>query len=242
VTMRRHSAIKHKHLMLTFTGAFIVFTTFVFKEGFREHLKDLVDSISGAENIFFIRKESSRIPVYLAIVDLRITRITDKLDKKIGPSAAPSTLQLSAVNDLVHVTADSLDVSMNNLRRLVERLPKSTEIVSQILEVEKEVSALRAEARTIQDSVGRSLGWDADIAAQVSLPVEGGLFYGKALQTSQRVQALEEKAIEMAEQLRIRNERWYTVCSWASYGLYALGWTLGLVGRFYRVEGITEAD
>jgi hypothetical protein len=53
--LRKHNRI------LTFVGALVVFLTFVIKEGLREHLKDLVEALGSAQNIFRIRNENAEM-------------------------------------------------------------------------------------------------------------------------------------------------------------------------------------
>lgn len=42
---------------MKFVGALIVFVTFVFKEGFRERLKELEDSLEAADSMFIVRRD-----------------------------------------------------------------------------------------------------------------------------------------------------------------------------------------
>jgi|HubBroStandDraft_6_1064221.scaffolds.fasta_scaffold1225666_2 hypothetical protein len=50
---------KHSRL-LTFIGALIVFTTFIVKEGMREHLKSVGDSLEIGDYMFALREDNAR--------------------------------------------------------------------------------------------------------------------------------------------------------------------------------------
>lgn len=53
----------HKHdRLLSTLGALIIFFTFLAREGFRDELKELVDSIDAAQSVFLIRSDNLDIP------------------------------------------------------------------------------------------------------------------------------------------------------------------------------------
>jgi hypothetical protein len=47
--------VRNHNRLLTFIGAFIVFTTFIVKEAVRDNLKEYTDSIKIAQNMFILR-------------------------------------------------------------------------------------------------------------------------------------------------------------------------------------------
>jgi hypothetical protein len=53
------SWLKRHGRLLSLVGALVVFVTFVAKEGIREHMKEVTDSIQGAENVFLAQTGSS---------------------------------------------------------------------------------------------------------------------------------------------------------------------------------------
>jgi hypothetical protein len=58
--------------VLTFLGAVIVFSTFIVKEGMREHLKDLSDSINAAQSEYLIRSDTTQANGMLHDILLRL--------------------------------------------------------------------------------------------------------------------------------------------------------------------------
>jgi len=60
------SWLKRHSRLLSLVGALVVFVTFVAKEGIREHMKEVTDSIEGAENVFLAQTGSSIDSIALA--------------------------------------------------------------------------------------------------------------------------------------------------------------------------------
>ena len=56
----RNYVSRHSRLLI-FVGVFIVFVTFLVKEGLRERLKDLVDSVDTAQSVFVAERENQQI-------------------------------------------------------------------------------------------------------------------------------------------------------------------------------------
>jgi hypothetical protein len=61
----RNYVSRHSRLLI-FVGALIVFVTFLVKEGLRERLKDLVDSIDTAQSVFVAERENQQMSQRLA--------------------------------------------------------------------------------------------------------------------------------------------------------------------------------
>jgi hypothetical protein len=125
----------HKHnRLLTFTGALIVFVTFLVKEGKRESLRDLGDSVDAAESVFVIRHDSLSTPVQLASVEDKINHIL--LASHPDPKEQfillfPSPWRQREGNAMAARISRVLD----NASRLFEKLPHRSESIGKRLHV-----------------------------------------------------------------------------------------------------------
>jgi hypothetical protein len=66
------SSIRQHSRLATFTGALIVFLTFVVKEAYRDYLKDKIDSIANAESEFLLKMERIELILGFASVEEKI--------------------------------------------------------------------------------------------------------------------------------------------------------------------------
>jgi hypothetical protein len=66
-SMRQLKRFIHKYdRLLSVLGALIIFLTFLAREGFRDELKELVDSIDAAQSVFLIRSDNRDIAEQVA--------------------------------------------------------------------------------------------------------------------------------------------------------------------------------
>jgi hypothetical protein len=218
-----HSAKETKHRLrrffrrhnrsLTFVGALIVFATFVVKEGFRDHLKDLVNQIDNATSVFAIRQDTERTGLVLKTIEDEIAVGNTEARSK---RALHSTTDTGTVyRDLVRFREESplLASSLSNVGDLMEKSGK----VGYEGEL-WDLTALRSEIEIA------SLNLDATPSQMNDL-----ILRFERLQL--RASALEAQALASAYLAKDRNERLYSISNLVSYGLYVLGWGLGLCGR-----------
>jgi hypothetical protein len=107
--------MRNRNRLLTYVGAFIVFGTFVVKDGLREHLRDAAGSISAASNVFAIREDN--IETRLELADLK-KNLADKdaanrswSDVRVVQTKSQQMYySLGAVAYLIETTHDEEDV------------------------------------------------------------------------------------------------------------------------------------
>lgn len=82
---------------VSFVGAIIVFLTFVVKEGVRENLKELIASISSAEDTFATRGDTAKVELAVNLLANKFDASVYKLEKKLPKqnSADLNTILLS---------------------------------------------------------------------------------------------------------------------------------------------------
>jgi hypothetical protein len=249
-TTRFGSSRLHRHnRLLTFVGALIVFTTFVVKEGLRERLKDFVDSVGAADSTFMIRGDTNISNSLLRSLEEDIGDVErNKAIRETG-IVAPSSVHLYYSWRDLSMMGQSIKANLDNVARLMRKLPNQGANIAQLETLKK---ALEDDGRSL-DNLYKALpinpGYrllfpEKDIIKRMS---EQDLQAFDALR--KHFHSLESDAnrfatevLNISEGLRDKNERSYGIYTWVSYGLYTLGWGLGLVGRLYSVEGLPAGE
>lgn len=225
---------------ISFVGALIVFSTFVVKEGIREHLKDIADSVNSAESIFVMRNDTNDLPIYLAYMNYRIGILDNKVDADAKKEGVSNIVSMRETIDLMLANIRRTITSRENLTRAVEVLSDDSAILNNLEQVSQEVNVLRSRSDVVDK---------AAIAAndsQLADPGQVQHIVDKANEVIKectelrlgKITSLQTEVIDAAEKKRARYDKLYMRSSWASYLLYAVGWGLGLAGRLFSVEGL----
>jgi hypothetical protein len=75
--------LKRHRQSLSLVGALIVFSTFVIKDAIREEVKDTVDSLQAAEDVFVTRSENEETALTLASIDAYVEELSNKTDSAL---------------------------------------------------------------------------------------------------------------------------------------------------------------
>jgi hypothetical protein len=223
---------KHKRL-ISLIGALIVFLTFVTKDAIREHVKDTVDSLQSAEDVFDIRSQHQNSVDMLNSISQHVDEIW-----KTTPGRA-EYLKNDPRSDLDYDIGEiktlilEAEANLGILGRLVERLPASE------LPVKKELSGVRGRYKTLNEtytkvSLGignRSISEDDEDGWLVPLGTDSENLLAD-------IGGLSAKARDSCEAVKRRTEGELMVFTWVSYGLYAIGWFLTLFGRLFDSNDI----
>jgi hypothetical protein len=239
------SFFQRHNRLVTFVGALIVFVTFVFKEGFREQLKELGDSIEGADSMFIVRSDVRALSDELdrvshVLVDFE-TEVTSHAPNFKNEKATGAVVVRFARIDSAVASSTSL---LNSTSSLLERLRDKDKLMD-------EVGSLQENLKQMKESIGDAklkLAIDADLPERA--PKNKMLFnefserlddiaYGffrQNVELTDKINGLSGRVFRNAKELEESNKRWYKRCTSASYCLYSLGWGLGLLGRLYGAE------
>jgi hypothetical protein len=210
--VRRHDRL------LSIAGAFIIFVTFLVREGYRDELKQLVDSIDGARNVFLIRSDSRNIAEQIA-----------RLQASLGAKYPQYVMAPS--NALSQSFAESILSSMD----LLAKVPHGEEF-------DKEVSAFawrreqwsREYLRPIAPIPEGPIVHDkakeaADAAIDKKLLMEASALDTETFLFGGRV-------VDMARKVEAEKEQHYRTSKRIYFCLFAIGWGLAIIGKIVGVE------
>jgi len=116
-----------------------------------------------------------------------------------------------------------LEGRLDRMSRLAENLPKGDSYQNTIEDLRKRLSQIRSGATP--------KAFDDDSPAETEIEA-------RARHVATLIEFSEPKLLSEVEKVRLRRERYYEMFTWVSYGLYALGWAVGLAGRLFRIEGL----
>ncbi|HXM22616.1 MAG TPA: hypothetical protein VN948_15270 [Terriglobales bacterium] len=239
-----HSPAKRRRL-LPVIGATIVLATFVVKDAWRENLKDLVDSIENAQNVFLIRDDSKAVTSQLRVIEQKIDRI-----EQVSTLTTKDPFTGIAVNSQMMIfreLQDNIGTDLDNTARLMDKVPGQEANRNTEEELKKGLVSARESFRqsgvtiarltpTITpDGVFPAEARQAIFDASADLSNKTNDLWTRTHNLSATV--LKEAASEL--QVEERNFTWVKI---ASYILYVLGWTLTLFGKMFGIEDLAVAD
>jgi hypothetical protein len=230
--------------MVAFLGATIVFSTFIVKEGWRENLKSLGDTIDTAQNIFTLRSDGVATTSQLNGLVSEVEAIRAKI------SGNEFGLTLPGVNRTMLVYSGELRqlrTSVDNLSSLMERLPNpgqhKEDLKRNLDQLQGEqvafrhVGELAARAIANESADGTPSAGDARVISSAIFQLSTGIS-----DLYRQVDNLTSATLSDAQAARTRQEKLYGIATWVSYCLYALGWVFGLVGKLYGVDGMEVSE
>ena len=233
--------------LFSIVGAGIVLLTFVIKEGLRDRVKDLADSINAAETLFLIRGDNTITSAQLSLL-LQDVMHTERIleHKPIHDPAFENhfdNMNLTAKRSLVG-QSNIIETSLDNISRLMETLPRDSAGTERL-------ESLRAELwRNRLDPFWTFL-FSYKLEELAGIPMTDEVYKSTSSKLSQldqkmfnladKTDAMAQQVLKGAEEARKRTEHAYSVFTWASYALFALGWSLGLLGSLFDVKGLDGA-
>jgi hypothetical protein len=228
---------KHNRL-IAFVGAMLVFTTFIVREGFREDLRDFVDSLEAAQGIFVLQRENGVISGRLAEV-YRWVSATYANVLSPPPGGVP---QLNLSNLELHYQ-DASDSSL----RVEDELSAAGNLLKKAPHSKEEEQTL-AKLQTRYDAVSKKfreyvLPGSAVPQSELMKP------FNEIVLIEREVWDIESNltrftALLLKESLEAKEkyERYFRLATWLSYGLYSFGWALALVGKLYGPKAVDGGD
>jgi len=201
---------RHRRL-LPLVGAIVIFATFIIKEGVRDHLKELAETVDSAQSIFLIRKDNIR-----TVHMLRSMQSLQRLSKP--PISFIETLEQDLLNDEQDIFEHG-DINYSVIRKLPDN-SKLYEENRRILKATEEINMDR--------------GGDSDRQYQERLKNAAA----KSFALSDMASNLTTKVISAASERAESAKRWYDRFTWTSYVFYTIGWSLAFLGKAVGVEGL----
>jgi hypothetical protein len=234
--------LKRKDLFVV-VAAFIVFVTYVVKDGLRDQLEAVVTSIDSAENSFLIRSASLPISESLSQIEAQVALLELQLELHEGAPAHKSSESRAQLIEMSH-NRNNLDKmesetqqSIDNLERLQKKISVPKALLEKLLTIKKEWDDLRASDNHFLHEVINAGPSDFDSYNEHYLQTLADLNV-----TYKELEDVSSETMEVAKETKERKESWLRIFTPLSYVLYGIGWTLGLYGKLSGFEETGESD
>jgi hypothetical protein len=239
---------KHER-WLTFAGAFIVFVTFVFKEGLGESWRHTAESIDMAQYVYGIRQSTTNLQKG---VDALGQRLDDSLvphrrsDFNDFSEAFESMEQCRRIISNGEITIANLDILANSLPSS-DAYREEAETLHNALDVRrKELTPLDEELATLfisSESPAPSSGYKSEQKQAIKHFASKVDAQWKSLNRFQvETFALQKELLNHAEEMRKEHTIYSTYAWWVTAILFAIGWGLGIVSKIYGVKDVETKD
>jgi predicted nucleic acid-binding Zn-ribbon protein len=247
--MKKHQGrfphlLKKYNKVVAFLGATIVLSTFAVKEGWRENLKTLGETIETARNIYTLRSDNQVLTNQLNGLGSEIEAIRGRIS---GTEFGFTALGVNRTMLMYTWQLQQLDLSLNNLSALLEKLPNVQNRKTELDDIAKNLQQQHQLHRSIGEMTARAAPkltpegyYPADEANAISAEIFR--LNASLLDIYRRVNDATKETLADAEAIRGKQEKLYGIATWVSYGLYALGWMFALFGRLYGISGMGAED
>jgi hypothetical protein len=234
----RQGFLKKHGKTLSLVGALIVFVTYVVKEGFREHVKDLVDAAENGRNVFVIRNDNNTLAFQLLAIE-------DSLNAALNdiPKRGQEILSLDGIERpmtiLSHMQQD-IGASLDNMAALTEKNHGNTSDRTEIETLAKRYDGLRDYHKWLTEAIVEVRRGKYAVFEHVK---HEELVKIEVLDLVVRTERLTDdtrdrgsSVLKAVGEKKDKEQRYYGILTWVSYGLYTVGWSLGLLGKMFGVE------
>jgi hypothetical protein len=240
--VERHDAL------FTTAGALIVFVGFFMKEGVRETTKDLSDSIATASRFYSIHDALNNI----AESEFSIVNSVRDINHVTAASGATEVFaKESSLVSLAPAYSATLELERHRFlvaAELLDSLPaKPFNLVDQRRELsealidDKGVTALNeAMSKYYAANVsGNKERLEEEKSRVRSLTVHA---VEVVLHTSSKLKAFTSDVSDEAVRQKEEQERKLKSATYTTYGLFTLGWCLGLIGKVWKLPALGGAE
>jgi hypothetical protein len=222
-----------KHWM-PIVGGFIVFFTFIVKEGLMEHWKETADAIDRANTAYKTQKELDEL-------DRSIKEILDYTTGRIKTGA-------TSLNDTeARLSADQsfetyLEATHEEMKLLLEKMPENKADAATLAGLKSDTEKAKVLVRKMGALEFDSIVFGSDATKLQVIKKEHSQTQGEAeialKDDTDRMDRFVQQELTKAESVHQRNGLYARWAWWISAFLFAVGWGLGLVGKLY---GVPEA-
>jgi hypothetical protein len=223
---------RHERLLTAF-GAMLVLITFLVREGFREHVRDLAQDIEVGENAYAMKME------FLALrneIHSLQTSFDFELKERRGDEVNKRNIARASG---LYQTAMELDGNVANLKDLIRHFPRHWRLqYSEELEsARKAVDSAAREDRGAQDEGLPPVDTELERRMRVQFEMQRQL---NVYANVQRFLQFQYVLLLHAQMTKEEEDKYYTWCNAASYVTYVLGWLLAFIGRVLGVSRLAE--
>jgi hypothetical protein len=205
-----HKAFYVRHdRFFTLLGSFIIFLTFIVKEGIGENLKNLASSIGSAENMFSLRQETAN----------RLSSV-----KSLPPpwsQTEPTREERKGFIDLWNRQSDAIvRISLD----LAALLPDKADF-------QKRGATINGTVSRTDMAIDSAKGTPEAPKTKAQIDDSVKAIFKQTNDNFSEANLLGQDILDEANNLKEKREGLYKIAKWASYILFTVGWSLTFYGQ-----------
>jgi hypothetical protein len=238
--VRVKSFLQKRDKLLTVIGAFLVFATFLMREGAKEHLKEVADSRAAVENTY----KSSETLRYTTDVQLSyeirdaINTLPEGTWNLTGEKQDRAYLELlSKLLPLAPKYISSSEYELRELATIVQKLDEPYGVGLGVIGEWKQLQALEAQYDKMPHLTAQELLDKKNENKAREVLRQAREAYPAFIELTNNIGPMRRAVLTEAAREKKQAEDWYQCSKWASYVFYTIGWGLGLIGKIYGVGG-----
>lgn len=232
---------KNESKAMTLLGLTVIFATFIAKELRRDKMKDLMESIHTAENIYVIRGDNRKNLVHILDIKRRVLELNETRDTKPSHSHEDKIdwdlLEQSWTDD------DAIPGTISDLARLLDILPYGAPQV----ELNNVNKTFKTTEQELNDDENEADKLDQERSDKNTRTRVSAL--NKELENVQKkyqdlwnnLESVNEKSLDLAEHEHDRAAESFEDWSDTYFWLFGFGWIVSVLGVIYGDEKDHEA-
>jgi ABC-type Na+ efflux pump permease subunit len=232
--------LRKRDRLLTVIGAIIVFVMFMVREGAREHLKEVADTVAAAESSYALSETIE------SAVDADVNLEFKEAAKAVIQETNNPAVLFNRRAAYARIMAKTLPLAPRYLIRLQYSLKELADVADVLKDADGLKSHVREESRLLKvleddyDKLPRMTVeemHDSKNEEKATEAIQGFITMSGTFMTfTLNLDPLHHDVLAEAERQKQQAETWFKWCTWGSYVLYSIGWALGLVGKIFGVK------
>lgn len=230
--------VARRRRAITIVGALIVFATFVIKDGVREYLRDLKNSLGEADNLYSLEQDVGAVQLQLVALqeEMNGTAVRQKTAEPGGAKNLHYAAEIRSTLAMMKERDAALGDEFNRISRLVQRMPISKAVIKDSLQkTDEAITKFHEVAKRKEEEVGSSpQDGEALTTAQVNLAF--------LVLAEVPIVSMGSGVLELARSEEENLDAAYDRYTWAALALYALGWGLSFYGVLSGLPAVGNQD
>jgi hypothetical protein len=220
--------LKRYGKLLSLAGAFLIFITFVVKEDYRDHLKQVIDAFTLADGLYSLRRDINTTQTQMDALTEN-TESGDQFIKNQGKSSFSARRLEVTAKIFIRPTVQSTDSMLLGINDLLTAVPHSKPLDKRYTDLKATHAILLAlldrfesDADKFERSSKPSPSGQEPISD--SLQEAFGVLANQSHKFRFETEDLARQALEETQQKRLDLEKRYKIVTYLSYIVYAIGW------------------
>jgi hypothetical protein len=250
----RHKRVNAKQrrlrLLISLSGAVIIFLTFLAKEARRDKLKELIDSIEAAESSYLMHMGNRQTLQEIKRFENEFAEFRENPTKPVSRKEPAYSSSEEEVDEIETIDYDTLyrlraeeiesDDLFDGIVRLANKLPDAAEQENVLRAAEKDINQFWTKWEAIrQKIIDVEKMPNKQEHAQAATHLNNEIFEIFKIKNSisEKLDSVSGIILRESEKERRNAEHDYQVWTSATYGLYGIGFIVGVGGILMSGEG-----